>query len=108
VDAQGRGTDHCFRVSGGWQSAERAIPGEVSLRERRWKPNPAQRYIADGSARTFLRRVDQALFQRGYIAGWQSVRGGDDHPALVPQSTVFVGQVIYMVGFSRGARDASP
>jgi hypothetical protein len=51
-------------------------------------------------------QVDHRPFQQGYIAGWQSVRGADDQPVLVPPSPVFVGLAMYMVGFSRGARDA--
>ena len=62
----------------------------------------------DRFARPFLGHIDQAPFEQGYIAGWQSVRGADDHPILVPQSPVFVGHAMYMVGFSRGARDAGP
>jgi hypothetical protein len=45
-------------------------------------------------------------FQDGYVAGWQSVRGADDYPLLVPPSPVFVRATMYMVGFSRGSRDA--
>jgi hypothetical protein len=51
-------------------------------------------------------RVDHEPFQQGYVAGWRSVRGADDHPVLIPPSPVFVGPAMYMVGFSRGARDA--
>jgi hypothetical protein len=51
-------------------------------------------------------RADHQPFQQGYIAGWQSVRGANDQPVLIPQSPVFVGPAMYMVGFSRGARDA--
>jgi hypothetical protein len=51
-------------------------------------------------------RATQEVFQQGYIAGWQSVRGADDQPTLIPQSPVFVGRM-YMVGFSRGTRDAA-
>jgi hypothetical protein len=46
-------------------------------------------------------------FEQGYIAGWQSVRGADDEPVLIPRSPVFVGPTMYTVGYSRGARDAS-
>ena len=45
-------------------------------------------------------------FGRGYLAGWQSVRGADDEPLLIPPSPVLVGPAMYMVGYSRGARDA--
>jgi hypothetical protein len=31
---------------------------------------------------------------------------GDD-PVVIPTSPVFVGAAMYMIGFSRGARDAS-
>jgi hypothetical protein len=52
--------------------------------------------------------ADQESFQQGYVAGWRSVRGDDDHPPIIPLSPVFVGPSMYMVGFSRGARDAMP
>jgi hypothetical protein len=45
-------------------------------------------------------------FQEGYVAGWQSVRGADGYPLLIPPSPVFVGSAMYMVGYSRGSRDA--
>jgi hypothetical protein len=87
---------------------ESAMPAEklLNLREHPRKSHEQQRYSVDGLARPFLRHVDQAPFQQGYIAGWQSVRGADDHPIMVPQSPVFIGEAMYMVGFSRGARDA--
>jgi hypothetical protein len=50
--------------------------------------------------------VDHQPFQQGYVAGWQSVRGPDEQPLLIPPSPVFVGQAMYMVGYSRGSRDA--
>jgi hypothetical protein len=59
----------------------------------------------DTAARA-ARHPEQQPFQQGYIAGWQSVRGADDQPVLIPASPVFVEPVMYMVGFSRGARDA--
>jgi hypothetical protein len=52
------------------------------------------------------KRVDHRPFREGYIAGWQSVRGADDQPVLIPPSPVFAGPAMYMVGYSRGARDA--
>jgi hypothetical protein len=45
-------------------------------------------------------------FNQGYLAGWQSVRGADDQPVLDPPCQVLVGPAMYVVGFSRGARDA--
>jgi hypothetical protein len=50
--------------------------------------------------------IGQQYFQQGYVAGWQSVRGADDQPVLIPPSPVLVGPAMYMIGFSRGARDA--
>jgi hypothetical protein len=50
--------------------------------------------------------VDCEPFCNGYLAGLQSVRGAIDHPVLIPPCPVFVGTAMYMVGFSRGARDA--
>jgi hypothetical protein len=79
-----------------------------SLREQRRRPDEQARDSADESARPFLRHVNQAPFRRGYIAGWQAVRGADDQPIFVPPSPVFVEPTMYMVGFSRGARDAGP
>ena len=49
---------------------------------------------------------DHEPFHQGYLAGWQSVRGADDEPLLIPPCPVFVGPAMYMVGYSRGARDA--
>jgi hypothetical protein len=51
-------------------------------------------------------QVDSRSFRYGYLAGWQSVR--EDQPVLIPLCPVFVGTAMYMVGFSRGARDAGP
>jgi hypothetical protein len=50
--------------------------------------------------------IDQQPFQQGYVAGWQSVRGADDQPALIPPSPALIGSAMYIVGFYRGARDA--
>jgi hypothetical protein len=50
--------------------------------------------------------VDHRPFQQGYVAGWQSVRGADDQPVLIPPSPVFVGPAMYIAGYSRCARDA--
>jgi hypothetical protein len=52
------------------------------------------------------RQGDHEPFHQGYIAGWQSVRGADDQPFLIPPCQVLVGPAMYMVGFSRGARAA--
>jgi hypothetical protein len=53
--------------------------------------------------------MDIGSFSQGYVAGWRSVTG--DVPVLVPESPVLVGAhigaVTYMVGFSRGSRDAT-
>jgi hypothetical protein len=49
--------------------------------------------------------MDQDSFRRGYIAGWQSVKGSDEHPD-VPEAPAEVGVSLYLVGFSRGVRDA--
>jgi hypothetical protein len=50
--------------------------------------------------------VDHEPFDQGYLEGWQAVRGVDDQPVLIPPCPVLVGPAIYMVGFSRGTRDA--
>jgi hypothetical protein len=34
---------------------------------------------------------DHEPFDQGYPAGWQSVRGADDEPFLIPPCPVFVG-----------------
>jgi hypothetical protein len=47
-----------------------------------------------------------ASLRDGYLAGWRSVR--EDQPVLIPLCPVLVGTAMYMVGFSRGARDAGP
>jgi hypothetical protein len=44
-------------------------------------------------------------FRDGYIAGWRSVRGADENPD-VPACPVQTGMSMYLVGFSRGVRDA--
>jgi hypothetical protein len=49
----------------------------------------------------------QRIFEEGYVAGWQSVRGPKDVPLNVPLSPVVVVPGAYMVGFSRGLRDAT-
>jgi hypothetical protein len=49
-------------------------------------------------------QVDCKPFRDGYLAGWRSVR--EDQPVLIPLCPVLVGTAMYMVGFSRGARDA--
>ena len=53
-----------------------------------------------------VRQVDHEPFNQGYIAGWQSVRGADDQPMLIPPCPVLVRATMHMVGVSRGARDA--
>jgi hypothetical protein len=63
-------------------------------------------YVVDSPSRSFSFEVDQEPFQQGYIAGWHSVRGVDDRPVLIPVSPVFIAHAMYMVGFSRGVRDA--
>jgi hypothetical protein len=49
-------------------------------------------------------QLDHDAFRDGYIAGWRSVR--DEDPALIPPCPAFAGAVMYLVGFSRGVRDA--
>jgi hypothetical protein len=53
--------------------------------------------------------ADIGSFSQGYVAGWRSVTG--DMPILMPESPVLVGAhvgaVTYLVGFSRGVRDAT-
>jgi hypothetical protein len=49
--------------------------------------------------------MEKGTFEQGYIAGWQSVRG--DVPVNVPPSPMRVTSGAYMVGVSRGMRDAS-
>ena len=87
-------------------STERAMQAKelVSLQEHPRRADGRPHDTAGRSARPPL--VNQEPFRRGYIAGWHSVRGADDQPIFVPPSPVFVEQTMYMVGFSRGARDA--
>jgi hypothetical protein len=75
---------------------------ELPPQDRLRKPE----YLAAGVLSREAQQVDHRPFQQGYIAGWQSVRGADDHPPLIPLSPVFVEPAMYMVGYSRGARDA--
>jgi hypothetical protein len=53
-----------------------------------------------------LQAVDHDAFHDGYIAGWRSVRGNAEDPD-VPACPEFTGMVMYLVGFSRGVRDAT-
>jgi hypothetical protein len=48
--------------------------------------------------------VDHDTFREGYTAGWRSIRG--DEPILVPACPVIEGVSMYLIGFSRGVRDA--
>jgi hypothetical protein len=47
----------------------------------------------------------QEAFREGYIAGWRSARVADENPD-VPSCPAAVGMSMYLVGFSRGVRDA--
>jgi hypothetical protein len=67
---------------------------------------PAQEHLAAGALDREAQQADHHPFQQGYIAGWQSARGADDQPVPIPPYPVFVGPAMYMVGFSRGTRDA--
>jgi hypothetical protein len=71
-------------------------------------PDPGRDYLGVSRLDCDKQAAEHEPFQQGYIAGWRSVRGVDDHPSLIPPSPVFVGPMMYMVGFSRGARDAGP
>jgi hypothetical protein len=44
-------------------------------------------------------------FRDGYIAGWRSVKGSAENPD-VPACPVLSGMSMYLIGFSRGVRDA--
>jgi hypothetical protein len=74
------------------------LPPQDHLR----KPEHLAASVLDREAQ----QPDYRPFQQGYIAGWQSVRGAGEQPVLIPPSPVFVGPVMYMVGYSRGARGA--
>jgi hypothetical protein len=53
--------------------------------------------------------MDQEFFHKGYVAGWQSIKGHDG-PVVVPTSPVQVGRATYMLA-SRGVletRSQSP
>jgi hypothetical protein len=51
--------------------------------------------------------MEQGTFEKGYIAGWRSVRGSEDLPLNVPASPMRIPAGSYMVGFSRALRDAT-
>jgi hypothetical protein len=51
--------------------------------------------------------MEQGTFEKGYIAGWRSVRGAEDLPLNVPPSPMRIPAGSYMLGFSRALRDAS-
>jgi hypothetical protein len=48
--------------------------------------------------------MDQGAFQEGYAAGWRSVT--DASPINIPPSPIRNDAHAFMVGFSRGKRDA--
>jgi hypothetical protein len=48
--------------------------------------------------------MDQGTFQEGYTAGWRSVAGHS--PIIIPLSPMRNDADGFMVGFSRGKRDA--
>ena len=51
--------------------------------------------------------MDRKTFQDGYLAGWRSVRGSNDDPPFVPPAPLPLVAGAYVIGFSRGARDAA-
>jgi hypothetical protein len=51
--------------------------------------------------------MEQGTFEKGYIAGWRSVRGPEDLPPNVPPSPMRIPAGSYMVGFLRALRDAA-
>jgi|HubBroStandDraft_2_1064218.scaffolds.fasta_scaffold3860676_2 hypothetical protein len=48
--------------------------------------------------------MDEGAFQEGYAAGWRSVAG--ESPIIIPPSPIRNDAHAFMVGFSRGKRDA--
>ncbi len=48
--------------------------------------------------------MDEVAFQEGYAAGWRSVAG--ESPISIPPSPIRNDAYAFMVGFSRGKRDA--
>jgi hypothetical protein len=51
--------------------------------------------------------MEQGTFEKGYIAGWRSVRGSEDALLNVPSSPMRIPAGCYMVVFSRALRDAT-
>jgi hypothetical protein len=56
------------------------------------------------AAQAEFSKMDQGTFQEGYAAGWRSVAGGS--PINIPPSPMRNDADAFMVGFSRGKRDA--
>lgn len=51
--------------------------------------------------------MDRETFEAGYVAEWRSVRGSDDDPPFVPPAPLPLVPGAYVIGFSRGVRDAN-
>jgi hypothetical protein len=90
-------------VSACWMG-ERALP----LAEPSQDHSRKLEHLAARALDREAQQPEHQPFEQGYLAGWHSLRGADDEPVLIPSSPVFVGPMMYMVGFSRGARDAGP
>jgi hypothetical protein len=52
-----------------------------------------------------LLRMPQTEFKNGYVAGWQSIRAGDQ-PSDFPMFLVREGETPYRTGIASGVRDA--
>jgi hypothetical protein len=51
--------------------------------------------------------MEQGTFERGYIAGWRSLRGPENVPPNLPPSPMRVPASSYVVGSSRALSDAT-
>ena len=54
-----------------------------------------------------VRQMELYTFEAGYVAGWRSVRGSEDDPPFVPPPPSPIVAGAYIIGFSRGVRDAT-
>jgi hypothetical protein len=66
--------------------------------------NSAREGYLESAAQKRTSKMDQGAFQEGYAAGWRSVTGR--FPIIIPPSPMRNDTDAFMVGFSRGKRDA--
>jgi hypothetical protein len=113
-----------FEAGGGRGDSRRAFPTgsprrrplkQRVRRQLRIAFSNAERSVANGTQidaacqkrRLGVSAMERGPFERGYVAGWQYVRGSEDVPANAPQSPMRIAAEAYKAGFSRGVKDAT-